>query len=114
WALSWCLSTRRILDHGRFINYAALPPPECTHGEEAPRALRRRHPSSWSSLPCPLCAGAVGCLPPAGPAEIDACGADATTKRPTNVSDGHRRSLLSGSRCSAQESPRLKPWRVVN
>src|SRR5262249_54988696 len=42
---------------------------------------------------------------PAGPAEIHAGGAVATTKPPTNVSDDQGGGPRSGSPCSAQQSP---------
>src|SRR5260221_14043940 len=54
------------------------------------------------------------CLPTVGPAEIYACGAEPIPKAPTNVSDGHGRVPLSGAPCSAQESPCLQAWGVVN
>ena len=56
----------------------------------------------------------VDCLHTVGPAEIYACGAEPIPKAPTNVSDGHGRVPLSGSQCSAQESPCLQAWGVVN
>ena len=50
----------------------------------------------------------VDCLHTVGPAEIYACGAEPLPKAPTNVSDGHGRVPLSGSQCSAQESPAFR------
>jgi len=59
--------------------------------------MKRRVPAgtaTHTTIPTFLCL-----LPPfmlycqhtVGPTELDACGADSTTKSPTNVEDGHRR-----------------------
>ena len=57
----------------------------------------------------------VDCRPTVGPAELDACGAEPLPKAPTNVSDGHGRVPLSGSPCSAQESPAFRhgEWSTI-
>src|SRR5262249_15032547 len=58
--------------------------------------------------------GVVDSAGTAGPAGSSACGAVATTKPPTNVSDGHSRVPPSGAPCSAQESPAEKAWGAVD
>ena len=65
--------------------------PGLSHGKEAPSPF-----------------GVLYGLHTAGPAEIDACGVEPTTKAPMNVEDGHGRVPLSGSQCSAQESPAFR------
>ena len=53
---------------GRFIKYCGAKTPRCTHGEEAPRAVRRSRPPD-NHRP-----GVRYSPPTAGPAGIDACG----------------------------------------